>query len=105
MLSDCRNLNRRDLLAFPLEVDSLPNGTRTELAKLGRRYVDALKNTSTTMTKSGLRIQTFSYANCKPIIDSIDRVLALHYGFSDEELDFIVNYDIKYRLGVAADEE
>ena len=105
VLSDCRNLNRRDLLAFPLEVDSLPNGTRTELAKLGRRYVNALKNTSTTMTKSGLRIQTFSYANCKPIIDSIDRVLALHYGFSDEELDFIVNYDIKYRLGVAADEE
>ena len=22
-----------------------------------------------------------------------------HYGFTAEELDFIVNYDIKYRLG------
>ncbi len=22
-----------------------------------------------------------------------------HYGFSAEELDFILNYDIKYRLG------
>jgi len=52
-----------------------------------------------------LRIQTFSYAKCKPIIDKIDGVLARHYGFSDEELDFIVNYDIKYRLGVDADEE
>ena len=31
-----------------------------------------------------------------------DRVLAQHYGFTDEELDFIVNYDIKYR--VARDE-
>ncbi len=29
----------------------------------------------------------------------IDRVLARHYGFTDEELDFIINYDIKYRLG------
>ena len=37
----------------------------------------------------------------------IDRVLAAHYGFTDEELDFIpsirlragINYDIKYRMG------
>ncbi|NUN66957.1 hypothetical protein HCU40_19900 (plasmid) [Pseudanabaena biceps] len=28
-----------------------------------------------------------------------DRVLAQHYGFTDEELDFIINYDIKYRMG------
>ena len=24
---------------------------------------------------------------------------ANHYGFTDEELDFIINYDIKYRMG------
>ncbi|OQZ01528.1 MAG: hypothetical protein B6D34_13165, partial [Candidatus Brocadia sp. UTAMX1] len=35
----------------------------------------------------------------KPIIDEIDRVLARNYGFTDEELDFIINYDIKYRMG------
>jgi hypothetical protein len=38
----------------------------------------------------------------KPIIDEIDRVLAKHYGFSEEELDFIINYDIKYRMGQAS---
>jgi hypothetical protein len=27
------------------------------------------------------------------------RLLQQHYGFTAEELDFIVNYDIKYRLG------
>ncbi len=35
----------------------------------------------------------------KPIIDEIDRVLAAHYGFTEEEVDFIINYDIKYRMG------
>jgi len=35
----------------------------------------------------------------KSIIDEIDRMLAQHYGFTDEELDFITNYDIKYRMG------
>ena len=46
---------------------------------------------------------TYEYFNflegSKPIIDKIDRVLAKHYGFTDEELDFIINYDVKYRMG------
>jgi hypothetical protein len=29
----------------------------------------------------------------------IDAFLAKHYGLMDEELDFIVNYDIHYRMG------
>jgi len=37
--------------------------------------------------------------NSKPIIDEIDELLAKHYGFTEEELDFIINYDIKYRMG------
>jgi len=39
--------------------------------------------------------------------DEIDWVLADHYGFTDEELDFIINYDIKYRMGrdAEADDE
>jgi hypothetical protein len=40
-------------------------------------------------------------------IEEIDRVLAAHYGFTGEELDFIpstvlragINYDIKYPMG------
>jgi len=43
--------------------------------------------------------------SAKPIIDEIDRVLAEHYGFTDEELDFIINYDIKYRMGRDAEIE
>jgi hypothetical protein len=41
----------------------------------------------------------------KPIIDEIDKVLAKHYGFTEEELDFIVNYDIKYRMGSELESE
>ena len=34
-----------------------------------------------------------------PITDEIDELFAKHYGFTEEELDFIINYDIKYRMG------
>jgi len=36
---------------------------------------------------------------------TIDRVLAAHYGFTEEELDFIINYDINYRMGREAESE
>lgn len=46
-----------------------------------------------------LEIQCIYPKFSKPIIDEIDTALAEHYGFTDEELDFIINYDIKYRMG------
>ena len=100
VLSDCRNLNRRDLLAFPFHPENVSSPLRHNLAGLGKRYLRELVMTSQTMQKSGLRIQTFDYAVCKPIIDEIDRLLAGRYGFTDEELTFILNYDIKYRMGL-----
>jgi len=41
----------------------------------------------------------------KPIIDQIDSALAILYGFTQSELDFIINYDIKYRMGKELDAE
>ena len=51
-----------------------------------------------------LHIQSFQPRLSKPIIDQIDQILAKHYGFTDEELDFIINYDIKYRMGKVEDD-
>ena len=38
----------------------------------------------------------------KNVIDEIDRTLGSHFSFTTEEVDFIINYDIKYRLGLRA---
>jgi hypothetical protein len=46
-----------------------------------------------------------SWARADPIPPYLDRVLARHYGFTDEELDFIINYDIKYRMGQESSED
>jgi len=35
----------------------------------------------------------------------VDTQLATHYQLSDEETDFIINYDIKYRMGGTEDSE
>jgi hypothetical protein len=74
---------------------------------LARLLMDDFKKNSRIITsdygKHGiLNIQSFQPRLSKPIIDEIDRALARHYGLSAEELDFITNYDVKYRMGVSA---
>ena len=49
------------------------------------------------------RFQKFFPKHSKPIIDEIDAALVEHYSFTAEELDFIINYDIKYRMGKELD--
>jgi hypothetical protein len=51
------------------------------------------------VTSGRVEYDEFYMKLSKPIIDEIDKVLAKHYGFTEEELDFIINYDIKYRMG------
>ena len=46
-----------------------------------------------------LTIQCIYPKLSKETIDQIDSTLAQHYGLTDKELDFIINYDIKYRMG------
>ncbi len=36
---------------------------------------------------------------------SLDRMLAQQYSFAGEERDFVINYDIKYRMGRDAEDE
>ena len=56
-------------------------------------------------TTGRTEIQLFRVKPVKPIIDEIDIALAKHFCFTEEELDFIINYDIKYRMGDELNEE
>jgi len=81
-----------------------------DFSELAARFQSALDISATLVNVShsqtgAVQIEQFRPRQAKPIIDEIDRVLAQHYGFTDEELDFIINYDIKYRMGKDAEDE
>ena len=100
--TDCRNLSASDIKNFPIPKSALYD---SQLAELGEMYLEDLQRNSIMQVRVQKRTgrtetQQFKIQKSKHIIDEIDRVLAKHYGFTDEELDFIINYDIKYRMGL-----
>ena len=68
-----------------------------ELSQNSTMLVREQKSTGRTETKS------FKIQKCKPTIDEIDRLIAPFYGLSGAELDFIIHYDLKFRLGSDGD--
>jgi hypothetical protein len=99
--SNLRDLNPSDIYNFPIPDTALRD---PKLWQLGKEYIEDLQAHSTMHVRfqkqtGKTETQLFKVQNSKPIIDEIDCVLAQHYGFTDEELDFIINYDIKYRMG------
>ena len=70
-----------------------------QLAIIVHELIDDIKRKSEIKQQASLQIQQTFPRLSKTIIDKLDTSLAKHYGFIDEELDFIINYDIKYRMG------
>jgi hypothetical protein len=110
VFSDCRHVNKREVDAFPIDLLVLSDGQLSkQLVKLGYKLMEDLKKHSENRTMrfkhDTLTVQCICPKVSKPIIDEIDILLAQHYGFTEEELDFIINYDIKYRLGRDAESE
>jgi Eco57I restriction-modification methylase len=84
--------------------------TRASLIMLGKALMNDLKRNSSRLraqyAASGrVEYDQFYPRKSKPLMDEIDQILAHHYGLSDKELDFILNYDIKFRTGVVAEDD
>jgi hypothetical protein len=107
--SNCRDLSLKDILRMPISVDKMGTLIKKELSSLKKKLMSDLKKNSRIYKRVSKNLETkfdsFYPMFSKPIIDEIDKVLAQHYGFTDKELDFIINYDIKYRMGKELENE
>jgi len=97
-----RNLTGDDVKGFCVGKPSA--NTLASIGKPFDKLMSDYQKNSFIRKRKDQEFQEFNISASKPIIDEIDRVLAQHYGFSDAELDFIINYDIKYRMGAAVAE-
>ena len=100
--SNLRDLNPTDIQEFPVPSDAVAS---KEIAKLADAFITDMQKNSTMLVRNQrntgqtTQTQSFRVRTSKPIVDKIDLELSKTYGFTDEETDFIINYDIKYRMG------
>lgn len=105
--SDCYHLNKPEIVNFRYQYDK---GIEKEICSVADKLAVDMKKKSIRRvynykTTGRVEYDEFYMKLSKPIIDEIDKLLASHYGFTEEELDFIINYDIKYRMGDELNEE
>ncbi len=101
--SDCQQINKREFGHYRFD---LAEAISARLKQLGAALMEDYKKNSRIVERiirdrtALVKKEYFRINQSKPIFDKIDVVLAGHYRFTDEELDFITNYDIKYRMGL-----
>ena len=93
--------NLKDYIIFSFRYNIQNDNRLSKLADILEKYLNKNKKFLITNSKTRGTVESYVFLKkkSKPIIDEIDTVLAEHYGFTEEELDFIINYDIKYRMG------
>jgi len=106
--SDCRNLNRREIGGFPLDLVSICPLRQQELCQLSDQLGEELRARACMRVMryragESLTIQCIYPAYSKGLIGKIDHALAQHYRLSEEEVDFLLHYDEAYRTPRARD--
>ena len=100
--TDCRNLTKGFIDNFPIN-DGITSDK--DLIKIGNElfkdYEHNRYRKDTYYASTGRNVVYFEYypKMSKSIIDRIDSKISTHFNFSEEELDFIINFDVKYRMG------
>ena len=77
--------------------------TLKELPLLAVRLEEEIKQHARMSTRNTKRdrieIEEYRMGRSKALLDEIDEVLAHYYHFTSDELEFIIHYDNKYRMG------
>ena len=103
--SNCRDLIMREIENFPIDIKEMSLETKRKLTNFSKLLmIDLAKNAQRKechyKTTGKVKYDEFYPKHSKCLIAQIDCVLSEYYGFTSEELDFISNYDIKYRMGL-----
>ena len=97
--SNCRDLGITNIENFHFPQSLLQSNFSKITEQISERLENTAKLCSRRYASGYIEYMEYYPAQCKDLIDQIDRIFAQHYGFTDEELDFIINCDIKYRMG------
>jgi hypothetical protein len=105
-----RDLNPADLRAFPVSPRKLSTEGRRKLVELSGALMKSYRSHKATKEKTSKSTGYVVYEEFYPrlskdVLDEIDLVIGAEFGLSKAQQDFLLNFEIKYRMGGADEEE
>jgi hypothetical protein len=99
-LADCEHVNDSLVRGFPLPLDWQTTDWTTLSNEIDAKLRSSAKPKSI-LTKQGhvVEYDEIDGKLARDVIVRADIAFSSHFDFSSEELDYVVNYDIKYRTG------
>lgn len=104
-LADCEHINDSLVRGFPLPAD-WKSVDWVNLAKVVDATLRAHAKSKTIFTKQGhvIEYDEIEGRRAKDVIVQADIAFGTLFGLTQVELDYVVNYDIKYRMGQGAED-
>jgi hypothetical protein len=105
-----RDLNPADLRSFPISPLRLSSKARQKLIDISSELMKSYRANKATKEKTSRSTGNVVYEEFYPrlskdILDKVDGVLADELALSDEERDFLLNFEVKYRMSGTEEEE
>ena len=103
LLSDCWHVTSLDVINIKFDYRNL---NAQDIKKLEKISLELEKDLEKNKKYIGSKQVEYEYKHklSKLLIDKIDRIIGKSYGFSDEEINYIINYAYRYRMNDTAEE-
>ena len=98
------NLNWKDCEITSVPIPSLTDAQVDDLNKLYAEYLEDIEQNANVRQSSGnstyhvSQFKEYKIVKSKSIIDRIDDYICPLYGLTDEERDFVKNYELEFRM-------
>lgn len=108
MMYDGYHCGKENIENFPISIKKIDEEKIHLLRQLSKEIDESFKGSSKRKrvfykATGEVEYDEFDAKKSKDVFDKVDHVLGNIYNFTLEELDYIINYDIKYRMGADAE--
>lgn len=110
VFSDCRNVNKREVANFPFDFTSVDKALLESIAFKSKALMEDLHLNSRLDSRfykkiGKLKVLTYSPRLSKSVMDEIDFLIGKAFNLTDEEIKFIIDYDVDFRMGNDQEDE
>jgi len=96
------DLKSYEIESFPIPVDALTTPIRRKIEKLYARYLQDIElhviERESQKYKHITKFKEYKIRFSKALIDAVDDIICPLYGLTNEELTFIKNYELRFRI-------